>query len=620
MKPQHEHTIAALRALGNERLVLAIHGVSLPSTADEDIGRGSPYSRGGHAFMSFARELGFDGIQLGPQGQTSLGNPSPYDGSVFSKSTLSIGLADLAGERFGKLVPQRVLDAAVASKPAGDSRAHHVYAFHTQAMTLALALRYLRRGAERGDAGATELRSRIRAFAARSEWLAHDARFEAFSAVHGTDDWLLWPEEDRAPSPARVAHVESERTATIEAYALGQYVLDQQHRALREHLRALGVRLYGDMQVGLSLRDRWARGHLFLDRYLMGAPPSRTNPEGQPWGYPVLDPRQYQRRFVGDDETAPLAFMRARVAKLFSELDGVRIDHPHGLVCPWVYDGDAADPLDAVAHGARLFETPASARHPGLAAFSIARADQIDPAVPDYDDHHVRGLDEAQAAEYGRLLDIVMETALVAGRTVDDVVCEVLSTCPAPLACVMKRYGLGRFRVTQKASLVDTADVYRGENAAPGDWIMIGNHDTAPLLAVIDRWTKLGTIAARAAYLATRLEPDAEKREAFGAALIAEPRRLATAMFADLFVGPAANVLVFWADLFGERESYNTPGVISPRNWTMRVPSAYREIYEERRARGEAMDVPAALAMAMRARGADFVRANAGLIEALELT
>jgi 4-alpha-glucanotransferase len=615
---QHDLVVEALRALGNQRLMLAIHDVSFPSTSAEDIGHGSPYADGARAFFSFVRELGFDGIQLGPQGQTSLGNPSPYDGSVFSKSMLSIALRELCGPRYGALVPASAFEAALGDKPGGDARAHHAYAFRVHSAALARAAGTLRDRVARGDADARELASKVESFAERSAWLAHDARFEAFARLHGTDDWRTWPEADRHPGAARVAEVESESRELLEGYAFAQYVLDDQHRALREHLRALGLRLYGDLQVGLSLRDRWSRDGLFLDRYLMGAPPSRTNPEGQPWGYPVLDPRHYQRRFVGDEETAALAFVRARITKLFAEVDGVRIDHPHGLVCPWVYDGEAVDPLDAVGHGARLFETPSSERHPELAAFAVPRADQIDPTVPDYDDHHVRELDDAQRAEYGRLFDVVMEGAREAGRTTDDVVCEVLSTCPMPLALVMHRYGLGRFRVTQKASLVDPADGYRGENAQPRDWIMLGNHDTAPLRAVLERWTREGTTPARAAYLATRLEPEADKRAAFAASLVADARTLATAMLAELFVGPAANVMIFWADLFGERDAYNTPGVISPRNWSMRVPSAFRDAYAERLARGEAMDLPAALAMALRARGADFARAHAGLIEGLE--
>jgi 4-alpha-glucanotransferase len=618
----HELVSAALRALGIERLVLAIHDVSFPSAPGEDVGRGSPYARGGRSFVDFVRGLGFDGIQLGPQGQTSLGNPSPYDGSVFSKSILSVALADLAEPAFAGVLPRTFVDAAVYGAPSGDSRAHYTHAFRTQTEGVALSASNLARRVAAGDPAAKTLAADVATFAGdkAAAWLGHDARFEAFATLHGTDDWRTWPEADRAPSRERSTEVERAQREVIDAYVLGQYLLDVQHRALREHLKSAGVRLYGDLQVGLSLRDRWSRDHMFLERYRMGAPPSRTNPEGQPWGYPVLDPRQYQARFAGvSTSSAPLAFVSARVTKLFAELDGVRIDHPHGLVCPWVYDGDAPDPMMAVVNGARLFETPASAAHPTLAPLALVRTDQIDATVPAYDDEHVHDLTAAQVTEYERIFAIVMDAARAAGRDANDVLCEVLSTCPAPLACVMQRYGLGRFRVTQKASLVDPTDGYRGENADARDWIMIGNHDTAPLRSVIDRWTRNATVAERAAYLSTRLEPTkASRREQLTTSLASDPRRLALGMFAELFVGPAANVLVFFADLYGETATYNTPGLVSADNWSMRVPGDYERVYEERRLRGEAMDLAGALALAMRARGEPFVQAHAALIAALE--
>ena len=142
--------------------------------------------------------------------------------------------------------------------------------------------------------------------------------------------------------------------------------------------------------------------------------------------------------------------------------------------------------------------------------------------------------------------------------------------------------------------------------------------DTPPLRAVIDRWTRSATVEERAAYLATRLEPKPARRGRLAASLASDPRRLALGMFAELFVGPAANVLVFFADLYGETATYNTPGSVSDDNWSMRVPGDFRAVYEERRARGEAMDVAGALALALRARGDDFVKAHAALIAALE--
>lgn len=584
----------ARKALGIGRFVLAIHDVSFPAALGEDTGRGSPYSRGAASFFEFVRELGFDGVQLGPQGQTSLGNMSPYDGSVFSKSVLSIPLVELASERYAQLLTHAVVDDAVGRTPPGDRRAHYTHAYVAHRGAVVVATARLRMRAAQGDADAIAIVRDVNAFAERAGWLAHDARFEAFATLHQTDDFTKWPEHDRAPTEARIAEVEASANDLLEAYRFGQWVLDREHAALRERLAALGIRLYGDLQVGLSLRDRWMRDALFLPRYVMGAPPSRTNPEGQPWGYPVFDPSEY----VTDGP--PLAFVRARIAKLWAELDGVRIDHPHGIICPWVYDGEAAEPYAAVRAGARLFESP---DHPVLGRYAIAREDQIDRGVPAHHDFHVTSLDAAQIDRYARIFDVLVAEARAHGRAPDDILCEVLSTCPRPVFEVMKRYGLGRFRVTQKASLTDPKDGYRSANAEPHDWIMIGNHDTDPLLRVMDRWRETGQWTARAEYLAMRLEPDPSKRASFAWELASEPRRMVTAMFAELFVGPASNVLVFWADLFGEREVYNTPGVVRPENWTLRVPANYRELYSERVASGEAPDLRAALAMAKRARG-----------------
>ena len=106
---------AALRLLGVRRFALAIHDSSFPSTPEEDIGRGSPYSEGGLDFLRFARSLGFNVVQLGPQGKTTRGDPSPYDGCIFSKSILSLAALTLAGRRpsAGTGLRQRPRQAAV---------------------------------------------------------------------------------------------------------------------------------------------------------------------------------------------------------------------------------------------------------------------------------------------------------------------------------------------------------------------------------------------------------------------------------------------------------------------------------------------------------------------------
>ena len=218
--------------------------------------------------------------------------------------------------------------------------------------------------------------------------------------------------------------------------------------------------LYGDLQIGYSHRDIWSRRRYYSRGLLDGRTASRTNPDGQPWGYPVLDPDQY---FVaGDSGTASdrripgpaLQLLTTRVDRLLADFDGIRIDHPHGLVCPWVYSAHDPDPAAAVARGARLFCSPNLPDHPALAALAIPAPDQLsrDPGIVRYADDWVRELRDDQVTRYGLLFDAIMSRIAAAGRQPSDVVCEVLSTWPFPLRAVMNRYDLGRFCVTQRAT------------------------------------------------------------------------------------------------------------------------------------------------------------------------
>jgi hypothetical protein len=45
------------------------------------------------------------------------------------------------------------------------------------------------------------------------------------------------------------------------------------------------------------------------------------------------------------------------------------------------------------------------------------------------------------------------------------------------------------------------------------------------------------------------------------------------------------------------------PGVVSEDNWSLRLPAAFERLYAERTARGAALDLRAALALALDARG-----------------
>ena len=423
----------AKQQLGIDRLALQIHDASFPMNPAEDCGRGSPYSLGAERFLAFAARLGFDTIQLGPQGMTQRGGPSPYDGTLFSRNPLNLPLARLVDE--GRL-SRATLDDLLVTQSAGELRRPsqaEIFDGYQRAATEII---------ERADA--TDRAAARRFFAEHETWVVPDALYGALCTEHSASWWGEWQRTaqgefdqrlfhpvvgDEAAAARRLIELRAQYAGLIEDYALVQWLLEREHQALRDRLATLPLALFADLQVGLAPQDAWSRQKLFLKDYRMGAPPSRTNPAGQPWGYSVFDPAQLGTLVAPGPA---LQFVQARLEKVLGECDGVRIDHPHGWIDPWVYRCDDPDPFHAVQHGARLFSSPHEPDHPLLSSFAITRPEQIDAAQPSHADQRVRLLNESQIARYALLVDMIVEQAVASGRSREAIACEVLSTLPHP--------------------------------------------------------------------------------------------------------------------------------------------------------------------------------------------
>ncbi len=594
--------------LGIQRLALQVHSASFPERIEaggrgEDFGRGSPYSYGAERLYEWAAELGFDTIQLGPMGMTGRGNPSPYDATIFSRNPLDLPLARMVDAGRLSAATFESLSRAVRRTPGG--AAGYSMTFDAQQSALAEII---------AGATADDRRQAAEFLEQHASWLVPDALYAVLGQMHGSDWWPHWtrtpqalldqrlfaPEAGHENAAAeRLAQLRLEHAARINDYALVQWLLAEQHYLLRERLAKLDIALYADLQVGLSPQDAWRWQGVFLPGYRMGAPPSRTNPEGQPWGYYVLDPAK-----LGTHESPgpALAFVRARLSRVLDECDGVRIDHPHGWVDPWVYAADDPNPLHAVQNGGRQYSSPDSPAHPALAPLAIARPEQLDRAQQAYADGWVRDLDDEQVAKYAILVDTIVAEQARRQRPAGDIACEVLSTIPYPVARVMQRHGIGRFRVTQKLNLTNESDVYRLEHAEPADWVMLGTHDTPTVWELAQKWSQNGAAEAWGKYIAERLAAD---RDADAAArqFAASPGSLVNGLFTAMLASRARHVSVFFPDLLGMTERYNAPGTVSDTNWTLRIPSDYAGQYEARCQRGEALDVVACLQRATAACG-----------------
>ncbi len=148
---------------------------------------------------------------------------------------------------------------------------------------------------------------------------------------------------------------------------------------------------------------------------------------------------------------------------------------------------------------------------------------------------------------------------------------------------------------------------------------MLGNHDTPPIWLLAEQWQASGTARKQADYLAWRLQPENEDRAAWAEKLALDPGELVQAKAADLFAGPAGNVMIFFTDLLGMTDIYNRPGIISDDNWSLRISNDYAREYHDRLTRNRAINLPKVLALAIRARGKAFAGSHGRLLAELDL-
>ncbi len=603
-----------LQACGVDKLFLEIHDASFPALYEEDTGRGTPYAEGTAHFVAQLARLGFNGIQLGPQGLTTPDNPSPYNGTLFSRNPLSLALSPLQREG---LLTKDDIESLLAGRPPVRDRVHYAFAYAAQKRAIDIAYRRF----DTNRSAYPELERQLNEFQrTHAHWLEPDALYSVLFELHGQQSWHRWKTATGAPHPDRdlfnpAVGTEADRAdrrarllddhqEAIGRYTFGQLLLHRQHHRLRERCKRLGAKLYADLQIGLADQDVWAYQGLMMPNYRLGAPPSRTNPRGQPWGFAVLDPGQYR---TADGSPGPvLEFVRRRLKKIYSEYDGVRVDHPHGWVCPWVYRSDREDPFLAVQQGARLFSSPNLPQHPDLWAFSYVEEHQLNTAGALHADHWVEYLTPEQVDAYAQLFSCLVSPDGISNHR-HDLVCEVLSTLPLPLRRVLDKFGLGRFRVLQKADPHNPTHVYRSDRAEPADWIMLGNHDTPPIWQLAAQWVRDGSARDRAEDLGNRLVPANTDRERWVTAHAGHPGALVHALFADLLISRARSIMVFFADLLGLEEQYNSPGTVQDANWSLRVPADYERAYLLRLGDDRALNIPYALSIALRAPGFDLV-------------
>lgn len=281
----------------------------------------------GGAAHRFARWLSAAGQRLWqvlPLGPTGFGE-SPYQAlSSRAGNPSLVSLEVLAREGW-------LDDADLAGAPQGDpARADLHVAGRWRRERLARAARAFAAGAGAGPS------AELGAFRAReADWLADWALFAALKEAHGGGPWTAWPAPLARRDPAALDAARARYADAIFAEEFAQWCFARQWSALRDHCRALGIALLGDLPIYVAHDsvEVWTRPELFLlhpdgaPRAVAGVPPDYFSATGQRWGNPLWD-----WEAVAREGWAPWI---GRLRGTLALVDRVRLDHFRGLEAYW---------------------------------------------------------------------------------------------------------------------------------------------------------------------------------------------------------------------------------------------------------------------------------------------
>src|SRR5712692_5544861 len=181
-----------------------------------------------------------------------------------------------------------------------------------------------------------DLRAAYRQFCQdHAHWLEDYALFRALKSRHGGARYLDWPVELTRRAPGALTQARRELARQIDQVRLAQFLLFRQGARLKQHARARGVRLIGDLPFFVSpdSSDVWANPELFLldehhrPRFVAGVPPDYFSAQGQLWGNPIYN--WDALRATG------YQWCIDRLRALLAHVDVIRLDHFRGFAAAW---------------------------------------------------------------------------------------------------------------------------------------------------------------------------------------------------------------------------------------------------------------------------------------------
>lgn len=401
---------------------------------------------------------------------------------------------------------------------------------------------------------------------AEDDWLGEYTLFRyLMGKAGGRETWDLWPAAYSTPERAR-EFIAAERARDSDAvdhelgfHAFVQWLCFRQWRAVRARADARGVKLMGDVPIGISWysHDVFFRPRIFDLEWCGGAPPETMFKHdrfiqrwGQNWGIPLY------RWDVMEKENFP--WWRQRIRKLTEVFHIFRIDHILGFYRIYAFPWRPQRNAEFIDLGEEEARRKTGGRLPGWAW----RADDTEENKA------------ANRADGDLRLRMVMEAA-AAG----EVVGEDLGCVPDYVRPHLASLGIAGFRIPHWDS-GEGDHVIAGENLPECSFATYATHDHDTVAAMWESFRAAAAgvggdlAAAEGAHRNLRLLaefaglPVAADRTAWPA----YSDGIKWALLGALLASGSRFAALMITDLYGMHDRFNMPGTTGGENWRLRVP------------------------------------------------
>lgn len=165
-------------------------------------------------------------------------------------------------------------------------------------------------------------------------WLDNYAVFRRLKDINNWKSWTEWEEGFKNPQSETIARFKNEDRFNIDFFKYIQWELDKQFFKVKSKLGSNGIKLLGDLpfMVNQESSDVWSRQYDFRLDLESGAPPDAFSEDGQKWGIPAPN---WDSQLSNEFE-----WWRLKIKKFEELYDIFRIDHMVGFFRTWVIPKD----------------------------------------------------------------------------------------------------------------------------------------------------------------------------------------------------------------------------------------------------------------------------------------